>query len=194
MRHALIGASLLLFVACGNNAGTPLEPAPEPMPASETSQTDSEMSLPTPVAPGTLILDAGADVSAFTVPEGLDVSLTEDGHIAISGTDAEKASTGMTSGAYLTIDATGEALASGNTILVQVTGKAESGETAIIDVAFSTAEVGNSGWKALTFGSDVSTQSFRYNVPEMNEGRMDFLGFSPNEGTVNIASVRVVTE
>jgi len=194
MKHQIVFAGFLALAACGEDANTTPEPTPAPEPTIETSAPEAEPEMANTVTSGTVVIDLVPTLEAFTVPEGLDVTVSEDGHVAISGTDEAKASNGMTSGAYLTISEAQEAIASGNTILIEITGKAETGDAASVDVAYSTAEVGNSGWSTLSFGSEVSTQSFTYDVPEMVEGRRDFLGFSPADGIVHVANVRIAVE
>ena len=87
-------------------------------------------------------------------------------------------SAGRTGGIVFEIPSTFETLASGNSIRIEIEARAtNAGEIA---VAYSTNEVGNSGWQVMPVTTDFSTSYFEFNVPAAREGRGDFLGILPD--------------
>ncbi len=71
-------------------------------------------------------------------------------------------------------------MASGESIRVTLQVKSTSGNPHNFQVAYSTAEVGNSGWRSLVAGPDFSEVSFEYGVAPKREGRGDYLGILPD--------------
>jgi hypothetical protein len=82
-----------------------------------------------------------------------------------------------------------EAKASGKTIRMSVLARATAMPLSF-HLAYSTNEVGNSGWEKFEAGPDFSEHSFEWAVPPMKEGRGDFAGVQPplaGEGTIDVA-------
>jgi hypothetical protein len=48
----------------------------------------------------------------------------------------------------------------------------------MIWAAYSTAEVGNSGWKKFELTNELKEYSFNYQVPKIKKGGVDFIGFN----------------
>lgn len=182
MKYAIMALSCLGLCAC-QPASNDTQPASATTPPPAPSVSD--------MLEGTVLFNKTMDASVFTVPDYLSVNALDDGSVVIDGTDAEQNSQGETSGAHLLLADELEQSASGKTITIHVAGRSTSDAESTVNVAYSTADVGNSGWKNMSFGKDYSVQSFTYDVPEMNAGRGDYLGFSPAQGEVALAGVSI---
>lgn len=98
---------------------------------------------------------------------------------------------GHTSGAFFTIAGEAEALASGQSVRIEVELRGSQGQ--VLPVAYSTADVGNSGWQEFTLSGAREWVSFDYAVNPMREGNNDYLGILPAEGEdVLLYRVRVL--
>jgi hypothetical protein len=117
--------------------------------------------------------------------------------VTLRSTTMKPVSTGWTGGAYLTISPEYEAIFSGQKIQVTISARSalENGSN-VLFAAYSTAAVGNSGWRRLPLGDEFGDLSFSYDVPQRKgkPGR-DFLGMVPDlEGSgrgVDIRSVEI---
>lgn len=121
---------------------------------------------------------------------------TPNGAVArMAGVPLSPAPGGMP-GISLVMPAWVEAAAQGRRVEVEVVAR-RAGEksAAAFAVGYSTNDVGNSGWRTFQLTNDFQTFSFRYQVPPINEGRLDFVGILPDAdgegGAVEIAEVRV---
>lgn len=114
--------------------------------------------------------------------------------VELRGEFAQQVSTGTTQGASLPLGAEIEAENSGKFIEVVVIARSRDGSD--LNVAYSTAEVGNSGWQTLELSEEFQEVSFQYSVPSMVNGNNDFIGFVPTSGTVQISAIgiRVLSE
>lgn len=101
-----------------------------------------------------------------------------DGSVRLSGHLAGLYSTGTTGGAFLRVEDDFEAQAAGGFIRVSVTMSGNDGATA--GIAYSTNDLGNSGWHLFELTSDPTTHSFEYAVPPVAHGQGDFLGIDPD--------------
>lgn len=113
-----------------------------------------------------------------------------DGFVTIGGGVATSVSSGMISEAYTVVlpDAF-EANASGRTIRMTVLARATSNPVNF-KLAYSTNEVGNSGWEIFEAGVAFTEHTFEWSVPPMKDGRGDFAGIQPplaGEGTIDVA-------
>lgn len=127
----------------------------------------------------------------FQTRNGHSIEATDRG-VLISGHVAEPSSAGLTAGAFIRVSDEFEAAASGNTIRVTIalsSTDAEANPTA----AYSTSDVGNSGWRALEFDENDPLESFEYQVPAMNNGNGDYLGIDPDpEGAGQSVTVAAI--
>ena len=123
------------------------------------------------------------DTSVWGLPSGNSIALSSDKfsgsysvQITWTGT-SNPASSGTTGGAYLTIP---ERIALGfanKRIKVTVYAKQPSSNaSSSIAVAYSTNDVGNSGWQNFTPTTSWAPYSFFYDVPKPSSGGTDFLG------------------
>ena len=112
----------------------------------------------------------------------------EEGTATVSGDFSDAAPGGRTTGAVYRISGENELAVSGKTVEVQVTAKGGP-----LAMAYSTADVGNSGWKESEAAADWAPHTFRYAVPELKEGKGDFIGVIPRDAgaEVQIKSVKV---
>ena len=113
-----------------------------------------------------------------------------DGFVMLGGGIATSASSGKISEGYTVVlpDAF-EANASGRTIRMTVLARATS-TPVNFKLAYSTNEVGNSGWKMFEAGVAFTEHTLEWAVPPMKDGRGDFAGIQPplaGEGTIDVA-------
>jgi hypothetical protein len=110
--------------------------------------------------------------------KGIEIE-TVDKTISMKSSVKKPSSGGSTQGAYLVIPK--EVAESFSGKKVQVTFQARSGESKpskMIWAAYSTAEVGNSGWKKFELTNELKEYSFNYQVPKIKKGGVDFIGFN----------------
>lgn len=132
---------------------------------------------------------AGETMDGVVVPEGLPYSLLPGGGLQVSGVlnEDRRNSGGRTQGVSFEMPPGLEEQVAGHAIRVHIVTSAETVGEAFL--AYSTNEVGNSGWMPfpLTIGDSVAT--LEYNVNEMREGRGDFVGIDPNGHTLTIKAI-----
>lgn len=119
---------------------------------------------------------SGREVSRWTAPGSNTISEHPQG-VLLSSLEEQPSSAGRTGGAYVELPVDFEEAASGERIRVSVTARSapENGAESFA-VAFSTNEVGNSGWRTFEADSEFQAFSFEYDVNPMREGRGDFVG------------------
>jgi len=107
----------------------------------------------------------------------------------VSGDFSEAAPSVTTAGAVYFIRGLPEQRASGRTVEVRVVAK--GGPFA---VAYSTADVGNSGWNQFGSSEDWAQFTFTYDVPQLVNGNGDFVGVIPTDpnSDIEIESLSVV--
>lgn len=107
---------------------------------------------------------------------------------------AERYSHGPTSGLSFALDDTFEGLASGQLVTVEISARQTDGPIDFV-AAYSTNDVGNSGWQRFTANSEFSAYTFEFNVPPMRAGQLDYVGVElPAEyadGTLEIQWIRI---
>ncbi|MGP9788663.1 LysM peptidoglycan-binding domain-containing protein [Roseinatronobacter sp. NSM] len=165
--------------------------APQP----ETTETDPDAaaSAVAPTEQGVETYALGTDLGLpFNTSRGYQLVETDAG-VTLSGHVENAGAGGQTGGAFIRLSDAFEEAASGNRIRIEITATGPEGGT--IAAAYSTAEVGNSGWRTLPVGPEPTVTSFEYNVPPMVNGNGDFLGIQPdpeNTGaSVTMLSIRL---
>ncbi len=109
------------------------------------------------------------------VAEGVNYSVS-DGVARIVGVPQTAGAGGSTGGVGVRLPDSFEQQASGQQ--VRVTVRASSADAgALLGVAYSTADTGNSGWQAFPLTPEPTDYTFSYNVPAMQAGNGDFIGF-----------------
>lgn len=147
------------------------EPAPTPDPVME------------PAPAQTATLDAVFDFSTleeeiFTAPDGFNVDQQIPGGPALLSGNADQATPSAAPGISLVIPTELEEAVSGQEVVVEILARLSTpGEMAM---AYSTNEVGNSGWQRFELGTNYERLEMRYDVSEMVNGNKDYLGFLPD--------------
>ena len=111
------------------------------------------------------------------VPEGLSVS-REDAALRLSGNFEGASPGGRTGGVSFALPEEIERQVSGKTATITIVGTSE--KQAAISAAYSTNEVGNSGWHRLDVGRDADGLSFTYRIPPAANYLGDFIGILPD--------------
>jgi hypothetical protein len=102
-------------------------------------------------------------------------------YIELSRGRANAPSYGCTEGYSIRLPDPLEAKASGQRVGIKIAARGEGGRRSRFAVAYSTNEVGNSGWLWFTATSDWSIYTMEYNVPAMRDGNGDFIGLLPDQ-------------
>jgi len=133
----------------------------------------------------------------LNAPTGYTVT-PADNFVRLSG-HVENASSQGKPGIWLQVSDSIEKAASGNVIIVDALVRmATAGGP--IGLAYSTNEVGNSGWRTQEATTEFKTVSFTYQVPPMKNGGGDYIGILPDPENVDQVlyvaeiSLRVVAE
>ncbi|SDY39983.1 hypothetical protein [Nitrosomonas sp. Nm33] len=122
---------------------------------------------------------------ASTTPDGMICSSHvgtngEAGYITLAKGNPKAGSGGVTGGYSIRLPDQIEAAASGHHIAVSVIARASGGDQSRFAVAYSTNEVGNSGWRKFTAGAEWAVYTMEFDVNVMKEGRGDFVGILPD--------------
>jgi len=131
---------------------------------------------------------------SISVPEGVSYIVADiDGASAaqIAGVPEDATSTWRRGGVGVRMPDEFESQASGS--LIRVTVRASAPEAgAQLGIAYSTADVGNSGWRQFELTTQPADYTFEYDVPVMNGGNGDFVGVrSYGGGVVLVHGYRV---
>ena len=177
----MVSAMTLGLAACGQGGAedSPAETgsASAPMPNEAASDFSADV---------TVMADE-ATLDAMVVYPDLSATYVEGVGIVISGTTYERNSAGSTSGAAFVLGDEMERQISGHEIVVKVLAKGEA--DASMAVAYSTNEVGNSGWKSFDLTTEFAEYTFPYSVTSLVNGRNDYIAIIPVQGEVTVAAV-----
>lgn len=114
-----------------------------------------------------------------------------DSFLRLAGGSTAARSSGRTDGFSLQVPDEVEAMASGQSIRLRIVARAQPGaESARLAVAYSTNDVGNSGWRWFELRPDWSVYEMLYKVPEMKTGGGDFIGLLPGGTTASGVDIR----
>ena len=102
------------------------------------------------------------------------------GYISLANGKTNATSHGMTEGYSIRLPDTIEAAASRNRVSVNVVARAAGSAQSRFALAYSTNEVGNSGWRWQDAGPEWSVFTMEYDVPVMKKGNGDFVGILPD--------------
>ena len=86
-----------------------------------------------------------------------------------------------------------ETAASGHRIAVSVIARAAGAPKSRFALAYSTNEVGNSGWRWQDTGPEWTIHTFEYDVPVLKKGNGDFIGILPDRENCPGVDVFLVT-
>lgn len=154
----------------------PIAPAPVADGADIAVVDADEQPVETP-ALGTAAYGAGSRPMAFRSFHGHQIT-DDGGTVRLSGHVPGLYSTGTTGGAFIRLDDAFEADAAAKVVRVSVTLSGPEGARAAM--AYSTNDIGNSGWQSFTLTAAPTTHSFDYAVPPLAHGNGDFLGLDPD--------------
>lgn len=143
----------------------------------DTAVVDPDETPVETLAVGAVAYGANARPMAFRSYHGHEMT-DEGGAVRLSGHVPGLYSTGTTGGALIRLDDEFEADAAAKTVRVFVTLSGTEGARAA--VAYSTNDLGNSGWHFFTLTAVPTTHSFDYAVPPLAHGNGDFLGIDPD--------------
>ncbi len=102
------------------------------------------------------------------------------GYISLANGKSDAASNGPTGGYSIRLPDSLEAAASGRSVSVKVVARAVGGAQSRFALAYSTNEVGNSGWRWQSAGPEWAVFAMKFAVPVMKNGRGDFIGILPD--------------
>jgi hypothetical protein len=170
-------AALALLAACGQPQNT------------ETTTTATTSTEAAAIVPWSSISPAD-----LKVPQGVSYTTTSaNGEVVadISAVPPSAGAGGYTGGVAVPMTAAFEDAASGHQIRVTVRASSPT-PGASLGVAYSTDDVGNSGWHQFALTQAPQNYSFTYAVPTKVRGGGDFLGFrSFGDAHVQIAGYQV---
>ena len=139
-----------------------------------------------------------AGAKPFSIDKGMSAAIATDEsgveYLAIAKGSPEAKPWGVTEGYSIRVPDEVEAAASGNHVVVTTIARSAGGGQSRFAVAYSTNEVGNSGWRWFAVGPEWSLHEMRFVVPPMIKGNGDFVGVlpEPEEKTgVELACVAV---
>ena len=156
----------------------------------ESQQAPAPVDLLTATkATGTIVYQGGS--LGVEVLRPLEAFYTQTGAVTIKGTLVEPISFGKTGGASFAVAADAEKIFSGKTIKIKVLSSAnKAGEAAL---AYSTNEVGNSGWVPFPVTTEDTVTEIEFAVPPMVEGLGDFVGIDPKDNELTIKAIVIET-
>ncbi|SFM05706.1 hypothetical protein [Nitrosomonas communis] len=122
---------------------------------------------------------------ATTIPAGMScVSYAstngEVGYVTLVNGNPKALPSGVTGGYSIRLPDQVETAASGHHITVHAIARASGSNQSHFSIAYSTNDVGNSGWRKFIAGPEWSIHTMEYDVPVMKEGRGDFIGILPD--------------
>ena len=101
--------------------------------------------------------------------------------LKLAGGDRSGASDGVTAGFVIRVPDAFERDASEHTVRVRVLARSTDAAPTRLAVAYSTNEVGNSGWRWRDVGPSWDVCEITYDVPKMKNGNGDYIGLMPAE-------------
>jgi hypothetical protein len=126
------------------------------------------------------------------LPTGIVISASDESSITIGGLLNDPTS-GQTTGGYaIKLPDVVEQTVSGQKIKISIFLEGAGADDTKFRLAYSTNEVGNSGWVVFDAIEANDEHSFEYEVNPMKNGRGDFIGFDPMSGTFVVTSVKIV--
>ncbi len=89
-------------------------------------------------------------------------------------------SQGITGGYSIRLPDAVEAEASGHRVTIKIAARAANVTRSRFALAYSTNEVGNSGWRWFDAAKEWSVYAVEWDVPTMRKGNGDFIGILPD--------------
>ncbi|MBU1173850.1 MAG: LysM peptidoglycan-binding domain-containing protein [Alphaproteobacteria bacterium] len=113
------------------------------------------------------------------VPDGFSAASLPEGGYGLAGHVARPTAGKQTGAIAFLVPEAIETELGGHAIRVTLVGKA-SPKNGPFQVAYSTNDVGTSGWKKLRFDRETSSASFTYDVKPVKDGKGDYFGIQPD--------------
>ena len=132
------------------------------------------------------MLDFHIDNQPYRIAHGMTAMHSVDAesgvdYVRVADGAADAPAIGHTAGYSIRLPDALESAASGRPISVKVIVRAAQGsDNAKFALAYSTNDVGNSGWRKLEALPEWSVCAIEYNVPVMKNGNGDFVGILPD--------------
>lgn len=178
----------------------PYFPASLPLSTAHNAQvTAGGKSEPPATAPVNARFEVVADangIAGLTVPEWARTAAiarpgAETPALRLSGAQSNAPSYGKP-GIHVALPAAFEQAASGQIVRVTVAApRALDSPGKSFAIAYSTNDVGNSGWQRFELADHLASYSFTYQVPVMKAGYGDYVGILPGDGdAVEITAIR----
>jgi hypothetical protein len=143
--------------------------------ASATTGADFSFLPNSELPPGLVIVPGSMEASLVTTGDGRIV-------LRLANGDPKAHSAGPTGGYSIRVSDQTELAASGKPVRVLVVARvAAAAPSSRLAVAYSTNEVGNSGWRWFSVGQEWAELEMDYDVPPMRDGHGDFIGLLPDE-------------
>ena len=167
--------------SAASNAPAELASPETNSPSPPPKKTSARTGLRPDISSNTLFLhDFRSGAAPFRPGKGMTAAIRtdEDGveYLALADGAVDAQSGGATEGYSLKVPDEVESAASGNRITVRAIARATGGGKSRVALAYSTNEVGNSGWRWFTVGAEWSAIAFEYDVHSMINGNGDFIG------------------
>ena len=189
-RSMMVAAAAVIALSGCDQLGLVSQKEAEP---SATTVTEPEPAPPVDVVAETLARGAavftGGKQNLRFPPELTVTAIQPDNHVVVSGTLIDPIPAGQTGGLVFPVPEEIERAASGKLIRIHAVVSSEAAGEAFL--AYSTNEVGNSGWMPFQVTTEEAAVVLEYSVPVMNEGRDDFIGIDPKGNTLTIKAIAV---
>ena len=113
--------------------------------------------------------------------KGIELAHSAEGPLLkLAGGDLKAGSAGTTEGFSVRVPDAFERDASERVVRVQVLARSDKAASTRLALAYSTNEVGNSGWQWREIGPDWAICEMTFKVPKMINGNGDFIGLLPD--------------
>ena len=121
-------------------------------------------------------LPAGGKIESISLGDEVEGNFV----LKLAGGDPSATSHGATQGFSIRVPDSFEREASERNVRVRVLARSAAAAPTRMAIAYSTNEVGNSGWRWLEIGSSWEVVEFNWGVPKMHRGHGDFVGLLPD--------------
>lgn len=177
---ALILAATFTLMACspkeGDTAGGEVTIPQAPSVELDRGANDAPEQPAMASLPGTALAVMPADFDRLSAPDT--VTLTLEGDVArVTGGRERLSAGGIIKAARVTLDGDKEQMMSGKSVTIHI--HASSPTSSPMRAAYSTNETGNSGWRDFTLTTQPQDFEFDYDVPQMEQGKKDYIGVLP---------------
>ncbi len=121
-------------------------------------------------------LPAGRKIESISLGDEVEGNFV----LKLAGGDPYATSHGVTVGFSIRVPDSFEREASERSVRVRVLARSAAAAPTRMAIAYSTNEVGNSGWRWLEIGPSWEVVEFNWSVPKMQRGHGDFIGLLPD--------------